>query len=119
LHPLQHLLLVVFLMIAIQTRVRWNLSVVLICISFMPRDAEHFSCAFWSFEFLPLEKICLVHLPTSLLVHLYLEREFSFLNSVYYDYQSFVWWVAGKWSFWYVVGFSLPLYFDDFCIDVH
>jgi hypothetical protein len=38
----EHLLLVVFLMMAILTGVRWNLSVVLICISFMARDGEHF-----------------------------------------------------------------------------
>jgi hypothetical protein len=36
------LLLVVFLMIAILTGVRWNLSVVLICISFMARVGGHF-----------------------------------------------------------------------------
>jgi hypothetical protein len=40
-HPHQHLLLVVFLMMTILTGVRWNLSVVLICISFMARDGEH------------------------------------------------------------------------------
>jgi hypothetical protein len=42
LHPRQHLLLMVFLMMAILTGVRWNLTVVLICISFMARDGEHF-----------------------------------------------------------------------------
>jgi hypothetical protein len=40
LHPGQHFLLV-FLMMAILTGVRWNLSVVLICISFVAKDGEH------------------------------------------------------------------------------
>jgi hypothetical protein len=44
LQPHQHLLLVVFLMIAILKWVWWNISVVLICISFIARDGEHFSC---------------------------------------------------------------------------
>jgi hypothetical protein len=41
-HSHQHLMLVVFLIMAILTGVRWNLTVVLICISFMARDGEHF-----------------------------------------------------------------------------
>jgi hypothetical protein len=51
-HPHQHLLLFVFLMIDILTGVRWNLNVVLICISFMARGVEHFfMCGFFFFFF--------------------------------------------------------------------
>jgi hypothetical protein len=48
-HPCQHLLLVVFLMMAILTEVIWNLGVVLICISFIARDGEHFFHVFFCY----------------------------------------------------------------------
>ena len=41
-HPRPHLLSPEFLIFAILTGVKWNLSVVLICISLMIKDVEHF-----------------------------------------------------------------------------
>jgi hypothetical protein len=80
-HPCQHLSLVVFLMVTILTGMKWNLNVVLICISFMARDGEHFFMFFLPFGFLPLKMLF------SSVVHFFIGSlilgEFSFLSSLY------------------------------------
>jgi hypothetical protein len=50
-HPRQHLLSPEFLILTILTGVRWNLRVVLICISLMIKDAEHFYRCFSAIQY--------------------------------------------------------------------
>jgi hypothetical protein len=81
LHPRQHLLLVVFL-IAVLTGVRWNLSVVLICISIMASDDKHFFMCFLAIWISSFEKVLFSSVDHFFIGSL-IFGEFSFLSSLY------------------------------------
>ena len=49
-HPRQHLLSPEFLNLAILTSVRWNFRVILICISLIAKDVEHFFRCFLAIQ---------------------------------------------------------------------
>jgi hypothetical protein len=62
-HPHQHLLSPEFLILTILTVVRWNLRAVLICISLMIKNAEHFFMCFSDILYSSGENFCLALSP--------------------------------------------------------
>jgi hypothetical protein len=81
-HPRQYLLSPEFLILAILTGVRWNLRVVLICISLRIKDAEHFFRCFSAIRYSSDENSLFSSEP-QLLMGLFDFLESTFLSSLY------------------------------------
>jgi hypothetical protein len=78
-HPRQHLL---FLILAILIGVRWNLRVILICISLMTKNVEHFFKCFSDIQDYSVVNSLFSSVP-HFLIGLFGFLEVSFLSSLY------------------------------------
>jgi hypothetical protein len=85
-HPHQRL----FLMLTILTGVRWNLSVVLVCIFFMARHGEHFFMCFLAIWTSSFEKVPFISVAHFFIGSLIWEEFIFFELHMYSTYQSFV-----------------------------
>jgi hypothetical protein len=80
-HVCHHLLSPEYLMLAILTEVRWNLRVLLICISLMIKDVEYFLRCFSAIPILQLRILC--SFAPNFLIRLFGSLESNVLCSLY------------------------------------
>ena len=81
-HLHQHLLSPEFLILAILIGVRWFLGVILICISLMTKDSEHFFWCFSALQVSSFENSLFISVP-HFLIELFGSLESNFLSSLY------------------------------------
>ena len=81
-HPCQHLLSPEFLILAILTSMRWNLRLVLICISLLIKDVKHFFRCFSAIRYFSGEN-SLFSSESHFLMGLFDFLESTFLSSLY------------------------------------
>ena len=91
-HPRQHLLSLEFLILAILTGVRWNLRVVLICISLMTKDVKHFLRCFSAIQYSSIENFLFSSVPRFLI---------GLFDSLVSNFLSFcIPWILGLYLMW-------------------
>jgi hypothetical protein len=81
-HPRQHLLSPEFLILAILAGMRWNLKILLICISLMIKDVEHFFKCFSALQYSSVENSLFISV-LQFLIGLFGFLESNFLSSLY------------------------------------